>query len=101
MASKTKGHRMASSKEKRDPQAVVEKVQKLVALAASAEEDEARTAAMQAVRLMTEHELVCIPRSYVEGVKEHVDAAIRDVRAKADRDKMIWGVLGFLLSKKF
>jgi hypothetical protein len=92
---------MAAKEKTKDPQAVVEKVQKLVALAASADEDEARTAAMQAVRLMSEHELVCIPRSYVEGVKDHVDAAIRDVRAKAEKDKMIWGVLGFLLSKKF
>jgi len=92
---------MAASKEKKDPQVIVEKVQKLVALANGADEDEARTAAMQAVRLMAEHELVCIPRSYVEGVKDHVERALSEVRAKAEKDKMLWGVLGFFAAKKF
>jgi hypothetical protein len=92
MAAKTKGDTQ---------QNIVEKVQKLVALATSDNEEEARTAAVQAARLMSEHKLVVVPKEDVE----RAQAFVAGVQKRAKEEKMsnmaLGAVLGVFLSKKF
>jgi hypothetical protein len=80
----------------------VDTVAKLLALAASADEDEARTAAVQAARLMAKHDLVPMPKSDVERVARIAEEAAKTER-KAQRAKsdglLLGGLLGFVASK--
>ncbi len=81
----------------------LEKVQKLVRLAASGDSEEARTAAMQATRLMKEHELVLVPRSEIERIEKMVDGA-RQLAEAQKSEKMqnmaIGAFAGFLFGSK-
>jgi hypothetical protein len=83
---------------------VLEKVQKLVRLAASDNEEEARTAAMQATRLMKEHELVLVPRSEIERIEKVIGDA-RELattsKGEATQKMMIGALAGFFFAKKF
>jgi hypothetical protein len=82
---------------------MLEKVHNLVRLAASGDTEEARTAAMQATRLMKEHELVLVPRSEIERVEKairgHAELA-RQQEAQTTQKMMIAGLAGLFLSKQ-
>lgn len=81
---------------------VLQKVGDLVRLANSADEEEARTAAIQATKLMKEHELMLVPRSELERIKTMVSGA--NALAKQYKDeaqqKMLIGALAGLAAAK-
>lgn len=87
----------------RKPNDVLKKVHDLIKLSQSDNEDEARTAAMQATRLMAQHQLVLVPQSELDRVNE----AVRDMQRKMDEAKddgtkrmLIGAVLGFAAAGK-
>lgn len=93
---------MATSRESsRD---ALEKVQKLIRLATSDNEEEARSAAIQATRLMKEHELVLVPRSEIERIEKVIGEA-QSLAASSKQEsmqKMMLGALaGYLFAGKF
>jgi hypothetical protein len=79
---------------------IVEKVQKLVALAQSQEKgeatEEARSAAVQVVRLMKENDLVIVPKADLEAAHKAVEGAqlLRKEVKKAKRDGLVMGFIG-------
>jgi len=82
---------------------VLEKVHNLVKLAASGDTEEARTAAVQATKLMKEHELVLVPKTEIDRVQKMVEGAqalARQHAAEATQKMLIGGVVGLLLSKQ-
>lgn len=83
--------------------AILKRVGDLVKLAQSDNEEEARNAAMQATRLMKEHQLVLVPQSELERVQK-VIGDVRALAAKHEADgqqKLIMGtLLGFVVSKQ-
>jgi hypothetical protein len=82
---------------------VLEKVHNLVKLAASAEGEEARTAAVQATKLMKEHELVLIPRSEIERVEKAIEGAralARQQQNEGMQKMLIGGAVGLFLAKQ-
>jgi hypothetical protein len=83
---------------------VLEKAQKLVRLANSAEEQEARTAAVQLARLMKEEQLVLVPQSEIARI-EKVIAGAKDLAntQKGERNKTLalGAIAGVLLGKQF
>lgn len=92
------GKRTHGSKE------IVSKVTKLVALAQSDNEEEARTAAMQAVRLMNEHKLTCVPQAELDSAMKFVEGArelARQTKEEGQKKMMIGAALGFLAAKRF
>lgn len=77
-----------------------QRVTELVALAQQDNENEARTAAMAAVRLMAKHELVVIPKGQLEEVQAVVEKAKKLAkRAKDEKTKNL--VVGALLGSVF
>lgn len=87
----------------RKPNDVLKKVQDLIKLSQSDNEDEARTAAMQATRLMAQHQLVLVPQSELD----RVNGAIKDMQAQMQSAKdestkrmLIGAVLGFAAAGK-
>jgi hypothetical protein len=82
---------------------VLEKVHNLVKLAASGDSEEARTAAVQATKLMKEHELVLVPRAEIERVEKMIAghaALARQQEAQTTQKMMIAGLAGLFLSKQ-
>jgi hypothetical protein len=85
-------------------QQVIDKVRNLVKLASddAAEEEEARSAAVQAIKLMKENDLTVVPTTEWSTVKATIDGMRADL-AKVKQDangKMLMGAgLGFLASK--
>jgi|SRR5579872_2511097 len=80
-------------------QKVLERVQHLVQLAVqNTEEQEARSAAMQAAQLMTEHDLVCVPRSQLEAAQKVVSGAQQLVK-KAKQEKWTNMGIGLILGQ--
>lgn len=88
---------MASEETKK----VVEKVQKLCALAGSDNEEEASTAALQAVRMMKEHKLSLIATEDLERAQK-VIAGAQELQKRAEANatkKMALGALaGYLFA---
>lgn len=87
----------------RKPNDVLKKVQDLIKLSQSDNEDEARTAAMQATRLMAQHQLVLVPQSELD----RVNSAVRDLQEKVTKAKddhtkqlLIGAALGFAAAGK-
>lgn len=83
---------------------VLEKVKKLMTLAAddATAEEEARTAALQLVRLMRENELVPVPKSDFEKVQASVEGMQRQLnqaKAEANNKMFIGAALGALAAK--
>jgi hypothetical protein len=83
---------------------IIDRVQKLVNLAQSVEDgeptEEARTAAIQAVRLMNEHQLTVVPQVELENVQKVIAGAQAAMRkASSERTKNI--AIGFGLSMLF
>jgi Protein of unknown function (DUF2786) len=95
------------AKKKKTPDAVVKKVQDLIELATSDNEDEARTAALTAIRLMREHQLVCVDRAMLEAIEqakkvvEGANALMVQAKGEATQKMMIGAGIGFLLAKQF
>lgn len=83
---------------KNDLQATVEKIDKLVALSASDNVEEARNAAMKAASMIREADLVCIPRKEVEALVARVEGAskaITKAKEAGNRNMMLGAALGF------
>ncbi len=83
---------------------VLEKVGKLIRLSQSDNEEEARTAAMTATRLMSEHKLVCVPLAEIERVQKLIEGAqtlAKTAAAEGQQKMMLGAAIGFMLSKKF
>ncbi|HZZ54774.1 MAG TPA: hypothetical protein VFE26_10880 [Trebonia sp.] len=81
---------------------VLEKATKLVALANSEEENEARTAAVQLARLMKSEELVLVPRSEIERVEKVIAGSIAkatEAKSAGLKQVAVGAVIGALLSK--
>jgi hypothetical protein len=77
---------------------VLEKVHNLVKLAASGD-----TAAVQATKLMKEHELVLVPRAEIERVEKMIAghaALARQQQEQTTQKMMIAGLAGLFLSKQ-
>lgn len=82
---------------------VLEKVHNLVKLAASGDTEEARTAAMQATKLMKEHELVLVPKHEIDRVQRMVEGAqalAREQKSDGQQKMLIGGIVGMLLGKQ-
>jgi hypothetical protein len=82
---------------------VLEKVHNLIKLAAGAEGEEARTAAVQATKLMKEHELVLVPKTEIDRVQKMVEGT--QALAKAQKQEgmqkiLIGGLAGLVLAKQ-
>lgn len=80
---------------------IIEKVTKLVTLAQSAGEEEARTAAMQAVKLMHEHKLTPIPQEDLERAMKFVEGAkelANKNSSQKKKDMAIGAAIGFFLA---
>jgi phosphoserine phosphatase len=82
-------------------QTMVEKVQKLVALASDGDEDseEARTAALQAVRLMKEHNLAVIDEDALNKAMKLVEGArdlAKNAKAEGQKQILIGAALGYV-----
>ncbi len=83
----------------------VETVQKLVALAQSVEDgeptQEARTAAVKAIKLMKENDLVVVAKADMEAAVKAVEGVenMRKRLKKAKQDGMVMGALGALIFK--
>ena len=98
-----RGFMAAKGATAKSPEDILEKVEKLVALASSAPEEEARTAAVTAAMLMHEHKLVCVPREVLERAKTVIgDAEKLVARAKSENRQqlLIGGLVGLFLAKK-
>jgi hypothetical protein len=81
---------------------VLEKVGKLIKLAQSDNEEEARTAAMTATRLMQEHKLVVVPIDELERVQKLIGESQALAKRITDEgnNKLLMGLaLGFLGAK--
>ena len=81
---------------------VLETAQRLVALANSNEEEEARTAAVQLARLMREEELVLVPMSEIRRIAKvagDAKALAKTQEGEAVKKMVMGGVLGVLLAK--
>jgi hypothetical protein len=88
----------------KDVEQTIDRVQKLVALAQSDDVEEARTAAVQATRLIHEQKLVCIPEEALERMTKEVQGsrALATAQAKAEGQKnlLIGLALGFFGGKR-
>ena len=81
----------------------LQKAQKLVALANSAEEEEARTAAVQLARLMKEEELVLVPKSEIDRVNKVIGdatALAKQQQSEGMKKMMVGAVVGALILPK-
>jgi|HubBroStandDraft_5_1064220.scaffolds.fasta_scaffold572190_2 cobalamin biosynthesis protein CbiD len=82
----------------------LEKVGNLIKLANGADDEEARTAAIQAAKMMKEHELVLVPRSELERVQKVVQGA-QALQATMQKEKLqnmaIGAMAGVFLGKQF
>ena len=100
----TKGNKESSAAPAEDSKAIVERVQDLCKLAASDNENEARSAAMQAVRLMNEHELAFVPRKDLDRAMKMIDGAqalAKSAEEKANQKLVVGLVAGAFLGKQF
>lgn len=82
---------------------VIGKVNKLISLAQSDNEDEARNAALQAVRLMSEHKLSLVPKDDLDRAMKFVEGAREMARVAKEEGlkKLALGaVMGALLAKR-
>jgi hypothetical protein len=82
----------------------IERVRALISLATGGStEEEARSSALQAVRLMKEQNLTVVPQAAVEEVKRVVDGAqalMKKAKAEANQKLMIGLLAGAMFGKK-
>jgi hypothetical protein len=82
----------------------LDKVGDLIKLANDGDTEEARTAAMKAVALMKQHELVLVPKSEIERIQKVVagaQALERTMKEEKIQNMVIGGLAGVLLGKQF
>jgi hypothetical protein len=81
----------------------VQKVRDLVTLAQSGDNEtpEARTAAVQAVRMMKEYDLVVVPQDEIRRVEQRIDGLQRALKERGNKDMILGGLLGAALVKGF
>jgi hypothetical protein len=83
---------------------ILDKVGKLVTLANSdANEEEARTAGMLALRLMKEHKLVLVPQSEIDRIKKVIgesQALVRKYEGETNQKMILGALAGFLVAKQ-
>ena len=74
---------------------MLEKVGNLIKLANGQDNEEARTAAMQATKLMKEHELVLVPKSEIDRIQKVVEGAqaLQQTMQKEKLQNMALGAL--------
>lgn len=86
-----------------DSNDVLKKVGALIKLAQSDNEEEARTAAMTATKMMAEHKLVLVPQAEIDRIQTTI-GEMRKASAKFESEgqqKMLIGaLLGFVVSKQ-
>lgn len=86
----------------RDMKAVMTQLEKCLALAVDNEnENEARNAAMKAVHLMTDHDIVPVPKADIDRAKKFVEGAqalAKQVQGEKQKNMMIGGLIGFALA---
>jgi cobalamin biosynthesis protein CbiD len=83
---------------------MLEKVGNLIKLANGSDDEEARTAAKQAVVLMKEHELVLVPKSEIDRIQKVVAGAqaLQETMKQEKLQNMALGALaGVFLGKQF
>jgi hypothetical protein len=83
---------------------IVERVQNLCRLAQNENENEARSAAMQAVRLMNEHELAFVPKAQLEHAMKAIQGAqelAKQAKAESTKNMLLGGLIGAFVGKKF
>jgi hypothetical protein len=86
-----------------DTSDILQKVGALIKLSKSPNEEEARTAAMQATRLMAEHKLVLVPQDELERIQKVIgeSTALAKKYESEGRQKMLMGAaLGYFASKQ-
>lgn len=82
---------------------VLDRVGKLISLAQSDNEEEARTAAMQATRMMREHKLVLVPESEIVRITKMVGEAgalAKKYEGEAQKKMIIGALAGYLFANK-
>jgi Protein of unknown function (DUF2786) len=82
------------------PKEILDRVGKLVALAQSDNEEEARSAAVQATRLMKDHRLVLVPQSEIDRIKTVIgeaQALAQKHESSATQKMMLGALAGFLV----
>ena len=88
-----------------DNQLVLKRVTALIQRAQSPtgeDDEEARTSAMQAARMLKDHQLVVVPKSEIERVEQAIRHAHEIAKKSKDeaQQKLIMGVLGGLMLGK-
>jgi uncharacterized protein (UPF0147 family) len=100
----TKGKREPTTSKAAETEKVMRKVVDLIELAAddTGSPEESRTAAVQAIKLMKEHELVVMPSADVENIKQIAGEARqlqRQAREQRNQNMMLGAIGGFLASR--
>jgi formiminotetrahydrofolate cyclodeaminase len=94
-ATKTKTEKTEATKQ----QEVLLRVNQLVQLAVQNDnEEEARSAAVQAAQLMAKHELVCVPRAELEAAQKVVSGA-QQLATQAKKEKWTNMGIGLILGQ--
>lgn len=95
---------MAKKKNAEESTKIVERVQKLVSLAADGDTDEGteeeRTAAIKAVKLMAEHKLSVVPESEMQRAQKIIGEAkeiVQRIRAEGQNKMLLGAALGYFL----
>ena len=83
---------------------IVEKVEKLVNLALDEDTEEARTAAMKAIKLIDEHKLTFITPEQLESARKAIEGA-RELAKRGSEERMqnilLGAALGYFGGKQF
>ena len=97
----------SSTKDVKDVEKTIETVQKLVALGVTEDggepTEEARTAAVQAVRLIHDNALVCVPKADMDRALKMVEGSkelARRAKAEGQKNMLLGAALGFVLGGK-
>jgi hypothetical protein len=95
---------MATQSNTKTAEDIVERVQNLCRQAQSDNENEARTAALLAVRLMNEHELSFVPKAELDKAMKAIEGAqvlAKQAKAENTKNMLLGGLIGAFVGKKF
>lgn len=95
----TNAEEKKNTRKPKDAADVMSKVRDLAALALSDDEEEARTAAVQAIRLLKKHEIVMLPKTELERLISRVEGAaqLEKVAKQEKLQNILMGALGGML----
>jgi hypothetical protein len=95
---------MTTPEKTADVEKTIETVQKLVSLAVSEEQgtstEAGRTAAMQAAKLIHDHDLVCVPKADMDRALRMVEGArslAKKAQAEGQKNMLLGAALGFFV----